>query len=289
MAGTMICNYCNFDMPPKAVRCPECDTTLSDSEGNALGRKDGYSFYGVGRGIPDSIKSQVRKECGYGCVIDGKMIVEYDHFKPEFTLLKGAHRPEGIALLCRDCHGRKAGSQPQLTNEMVENYRAKPYAVQRGQATYPMFFFPPGPKYFRIGELLIEAADLIFKTDNGIWLSITQPIEPTEPVLVNAHFKTQDDQILVDLSNNILKTSVRSDVDFTETASSIKFTQNGHSFLELDRSMADTMNIINAHSWFDGRFIEVKNSALYINGGIKIGGGNLTIRCGGSATISLEA
>lgn len=275
-------------MPPKAVRCPGCDRNLLDNEGKALLRKDGYSIYGVSRGIPESIKSQVRKECGYGCVIDGKMIVEYDHFKPEFTLLKGAHHPDGIALLCRDCHGRKAGNRPQLTNEMVENYRANPYAIQKGQATYPMFFFPPGPKYFRIGELLIEAAELIFRTDQGIWLSITQPTEETEPVQINAHFKTTDDQILVDLSNNILKTSVRNDVDFIESASSIKFTQNGRSFLELDRSMEDTMNIVSAHSWFEGRFIEAKNSALYINGRIKLGGGNHTIRCGGSATIILE-
>lgn len=62
--------------------------------------------FSLSRSIPEDIKRQVRQRCGYGCVICGGAIIEYEHVRPEFAKAK-AHDPHGIALLCPICHAKK--------------------------------------------------------------------------------------------------------------------------------------------------------------------------------------
>lgn len=62
--------------------------------------------FGLSRTIPEDVKRQVRQRCGYGCVICGTSIVEYEHVRPEFAKAK-AHDPQAIALLCPTCHAKK--------------------------------------------------------------------------------------------------------------------------------------------------------------------------------------
>jgi len=85
--------------------------------------------HGLKRTIPSDIKLKVRKECGFGCVICGSWIYEYEHFNPEF---KDAtfHDPNGIALLCCTHHGAK--TKGLLTNDQVSSYRAHPYNIKNG-------------------------------------------------------------------------------------------------------------------------------------------------------------
>lgn len=75
----------------------------------------GANAHGLDRAIPAHVKRQVRQECGFGCVICGRLPYEYDHFDPEFTDAK-EHRAEGIALLCSRHHSdRTAGRIAQDT------------------------------------------------------------------------------------------------------------------------------------------------------------------------------
>jgi len=60
--------------------------------------------YGLSKDIPDPIKQQVRQTCGFGCVICGASLIEYEHIDPEFPDAK-SHDPFAIALLCPYCHG----------------------------------------------------------------------------------------------------------------------------------------------------------------------------------------
>lgn len=59
--------------------------------------------FGLGRYIPPEIRRLLRKEAGYGCVICGNIIIEYEHIEPEF---KDAleHDPNKMTILCPGCH-----------------------------------------------------------------------------------------------------------------------------------------------------------------------------------------
>jgi len=61
--------------------------------------------HGLSRNIPAAVKRQVRQACGFGCVICGAVIVEYEHVDPPFAWAT-SHDPAAIALLCPQCHAK---------------------------------------------------------------------------------------------------------------------------------------------------------------------------------------
>jgi len=57
------------------------------------------------REIPAAVKRTVRQACGFGCMVCGEAIYEYEHIDPEFAEAK-EHSPDAIGLLCPTCHAR---------------------------------------------------------------------------------------------------------------------------------------------------------------------------------------
>jgi 5-methylcytosine-specific restriction endonuclease McrA len=61
--------------------------------------------HGLNRAIPSGIKREVRQRCGFGCVVCGLGIVQYEHVEPEFSdAVK--HEADKIVLLCPQCHSK---------------------------------------------------------------------------------------------------------------------------------------------------------------------------------------
>ena len=87
--------------------------------------------FGLSRSIPEDIKRQVRQKCGYGCVICGAAIIEYEHVRPEFSKAR-AHQPHGIALLCPTCHAKK--TRGYLSARRILDAMEKPAAKESGFA-----------------------------------------------------------------------------------------------------------------------------------------------------------
>lgn len=61
--------------------------------------------HGLSRYIKTSIKEQIRKDAGYGCVFCGCVLVEYEHIEPEFHNAE-VHDPSKMTLLCPMCHDK---------------------------------------------------------------------------------------------------------------------------------------------------------------------------------------
>jgi hypothetical protein len=61
--------------------------------------------HGLSRDIPAGIKRIVRQNCGYGCVMCGAAIIEYEHIDPPFAEAR-VHDARAIALLCPRCHAK---------------------------------------------------------------------------------------------------------------------------------------------------------------------------------------
>src|SRR5262249_39317629 len=55
--------------------------------------------HGLSRYIPKAIKKQVRRRCGFGCVICANAIITYEHIEPPFAEAR-EHDPDRITLLC---------------------------------------------------------------------------------------------------------------------------------------------------------------------------------------------
>jgi hypothetical protein len=97
--------------------------------------------YGLSRKIPDSIKRNIRQRSGFGCVICGFGITEYEHVNPEFKNAR-EHSPNNITLLCPNHHALK--TKKILSVETIREAMANPKALQVG---YIESFFDIGRGY----------------------------------------------------------------------------------------------------------------------------------------------
>jgi len=85
--------------------------------------------YGLSRGIPDTVKRQVRQRCGFGCVRCGFAIYHYHHFDPPFEEAE-EHNPDGITLLCGGCHDHVG--RGLLSFGTISAHNRNPKCLQRG-------------------------------------------------------------------------------------------------------------------------------------------------------------
>lgn len=63
------------------------------------------NVYGLSRDIPEPIKREIRQRSGFGCVVCGCSIVDYEHVAPEFARAR-IHDPSKMTLLCPMCHAK---------------------------------------------------------------------------------------------------------------------------------------------------------------------------------------
>ena len=80
------------------------------------------------RTIPLPIQREVRRRCGFGCVVCGLPLYEYDHLY-DFTVKK-SHRPEEIALLCDLHHREKTSTLLPLEDVLAANQ--SPFNLREG-------------------------------------------------------------------------------------------------------------------------------------------------------------
>ncbi len=82
------------------------------------------------RALPNSIKRSVRRRCGFGCVVCGLPIFEYDHIFGWANTHR--HKDEEITLLCPNHHAEK--TKGLLTVEQVQEADRTPWNLRAGHS-----------------------------------------------------------------------------------------------------------------------------------------------------------
>ncbi|EIE1271962.1 MULTISPECIES: hypothetical protein [Vibrio] len=82
------------------------------------------------RNIPLPIQREVRQRCGFGCVICGLPLYEYEHME-EWAVVK-RHVADEITLLCDQHHREKTGGL--LPIEVVRAANKSPYNLREGNS-----------------------------------------------------------------------------------------------------------------------------------------------------------
>ena len=267
------CSRCSESLPLKAAKCKHCEAVQLDKDGRPLQRSSNCSIYGLSRNIPSDVRKEVRRRSGYGCIFDGFMFCEYDHFEPEFTEIK-EHSAECIALLCTQCHDKKRGRRPQITNEMVKARYASPFYNSRGQVSYPNLFVTPGPQLIGLGEegFTATAKEAFFLIDNTPFLSLQKQETEFGPIRFSGEFHDYSGETIVSFQDNVLTAHPKEGFDFEFEAAQMIFRMNREPFLVIDRSDNSFLKIVKANFWFKGHHIEVLAKGLYINEKVKLEG-----------------
>lgn len=135
--------------------------------------------------IPESIKRAVRQRCGFGCVICGCPIYDYDHIE-EYSAVQ-EHSESNLTLLCDHHHRRKtakllpiemlkhATDNPHnkktgVTKPEILSYYGQALNVSVGGNTFKYFNLPQGRQFF---PFVVDGLPIISFTneDNVISLS----------------------------------------------------------------------------------------------------------------------
>ena len=96
-----------------------------------------------------ALKRSIRQRSGFGCVVCGNAIGEYEHVDPEFADAK-EHDVNGMTFLCIQCHGKV--TKGHLSKETVKNWMSQPAALRTG-FSFEAFDIGSQPPTIRFGPM----------------------------------------------------------------------------------------------------------------------------------------
>jgi len=208
---TKPCENCGNKIPPRSSICRFCQ-----SQSTPLGTGGTYNKFGIPRDIPVDVERTVRKECGFGCVICGEMLIEYDHFEPPFHEVKEEHNASGIALLCPTHHSQRLGKYPVLNAETVQQHRLNPRCLQADyHPRMNSFFASPGPAGIKIASTVVfgPAAKVCIDGNPILWYQEPSGSGLYEPIKFGMELEDNFGQTWLKIEDNVLKVKPPLDVD----------------------------------------------------------------------------
>ncbi len=157
------------------------------------------------RDIPDQIQRTVRQRCGFGCVICGLPLYEYEHLEGWAKVHR--HAAEEITLLCDQHHREKESGLMPLAAVIEAN--KNPRNKRIGIST-------PYNLHFKGSEYIVELGSNIFSSSTlnhmtAISVDNTSLISFSlidDHLLLNVSAFDEDNNLILTISNNRLSYSI---------------------------------------------------------------------------------
>jgi len=154
--------------------------------------------FGLTRDIPDPVKRQVRQACGFGCVVCGASIIEYEHVDPQFAEAK-VHDPARITILCPQCHAKVTTGF--LSRGTVIDAMRDPTCRRTGSASEFLDIGKEHPKVVFAGVTLTNC--LMPVVARGLPLFMVQKAETAgAPFMLSANFFNSQGQPSLQVVDN---------------------------------------------------------------------------------------
>lgn len=139
--------------------------------------------HGLKRYIPSDVRREVRRNSGFGCVVCGGGLYEYEHVDPEFKDAE-EHLAQCITLLCPGCHGKV--TKGQWSKEKVKRHMADPVAVKQGYAS-EIFDLCRGHPFITVGGMTLSHCRIPIRVFGRDILRIDPPEEDGGPFLLSGN------------------------------------------------------------------------------------------------------
>jgi hypothetical protein len=171
-----------------------------------------FNKYGLSRDIPRNIRRIVRQRCGFGCIICGNAVVQYEHVDPPFADAT-THDPDKIALLCGGCHDKV--TRQILSKETVLQHLANPKALEKGYSREAFDITSSTPMIEFCGTKFHGVKTIVAMMGVEI-LSVNPPECPGAPMQISALFcDQQGSEVLRIVSNEWFSSATTWDVEVT--------------------------------------------------------------------------
>lgn len=200
--------------------------------------------------IPEPIKRKVRQRCGFGCVICGCPVYDYEHML-EWSVVQ-RHVSSEITLLCPKHH--RAKTSKLLSPEIVKKANEEPFNFKRNIST-------PDPLYFEGDKAIINIGNCKFTTkDNGNGTSLIALQILEKPIikvtlmdgsyLIDVDLFNKDNNLLLSIKNSVLEYSIGTwDIEFVGNTLTIR-EGSRDIFVEISFESPDTITVKRANLFF---------------------------------------
>ncbi|GEM_PF-374384 len=166
--------------------------------------------FGLSRNIPENIKRQIRREAGFGCVVCGNAIFQYEHIDPVFSESR-EHDPTRMTLLCAACHDRV--TRGFLSKSSVLRAKKNPETKKRGYS-FGMFDLCRVPPIVKLGAIVARNSRSIISAGGQSLLQVKPPEETGAPFRLCARFPSSNGAEAMIIEDNEWKAGVQNwDVD----------------------------------------------------------------------------
>jgi hypothetical protein len=165
-----------------------------------MGSETRANRHGLSRRIPSEIEREIRRQCGFGCVVCGCLIYTYEHIDPEFKDAK-EHDPAKMALLCEKCHGHV--THRRWSKEKIKEARENPKCKQQGFASESEWFdFGDGLPQIKVGGAQFLFSTCILRIFGQQLLAIRPPDEAGGPPRITGLFYDRDGNPTLTIEDN---------------------------------------------------------------------------------------
>lgn len=148
-------------------------------------RKSGINKYGLSRNIPSHIKREVRKRCGFGCIVCGSGLIQYEHIEPEFHEAR-SHDPESIVTLCPSCHA--SVTSKFWSKERIIRHALNPKCLEKGFLKHTFDFYTDKHPSIQLGGVLLKNCPTPIEVFGSPLIKIKPPECETGPFLLSGTF-----------------------------------------------------------------------------------------------------
>lgn len=160
--------------------------------------------FGLSRTIPDPIKREVRQRCGFGCVLCGMAVCQYEHIDPPFSEAK-THDPTAIALLCGSHHDKV--SRGLMSKQTIKNALASPRALQHG-FSFDTFDVGSNAPSVRLGTLTALRPRTILRVFGENVIEVAPPEQTGGPFRISAVFSDKEGREIFRIKDNVWETPI---------------------------------------------------------------------------------
>ncbi|MCB1345342.1 MAG: SEC-C domain-containing protein [Rhodobacter sp.] len=154
--------------------------------------------FGLRRRPESSVRRTIRKNSGFGCVVCGLAIGDYEHVDPTYVDAE-IHDPNCMTFLCIRCHGKV--TRGQLSKESVKDAMREPAAFKAGFSFEALDVGSSAPT-IHIGPMSVKNCESIISVNSRPVLWIHPPEEAGGPVRIGAEIRNEHGELVFSIVDN---------------------------------------------------------------------------------------
>lgn len=242
-------------------------------------RKD-INKHGLKRYIPSDIRQKIRHDSGFGCVLCGCVLTDYEHIDPEWNDAK-IHDPDKMTLLCVDCHARV--TRKLISKKQVWAAKQNPKSLHAGYV-HDLLYIDTQNLEINIGNSISRNTQTILTILGKPLIWFEKPTHENEPAKLCAIFYDDKNHPVCFINRNqiTIKNNIK---DIKSESTELLLTFESGNELLIDREGDQALKIKKLNSSYFGNTVRIlKNQAMEIkSGNSSMTLGALTVENCGSA------